>query len=107
MWESRRGRRWVVSHSISTQEGIHTRIGEVYLGVGDNILPFLEELLEGRTEVGSGRMDGVPVENLDRADFWVARGGDKVLDDMGCDGGCTTYEASEQNRARRGERPAE
>jgi len=78
------------------------------LGIGDDVFPVLEELLEGGAEVGSGWTDGIPVENLDRADFWVACGGYKVLDDMGCDGGCTTYarrrwEYQNKTPARRGE----
>ena len=85
----------MVSHPVGAQEGQgrerRTRIGEVYLGVGDDVLLVFEELLEGRAEVGSGWMDSVPVENLNRADFWVGGGRYKVLDDMGCNGGCTTY----------------
>jgi len=84
----------VVIHPVSTQEGqeeIRTRIGEVYLGVRDDVLLVFEELLEGCAEVGGRRMDSVPVEYLNRADFWVGGGRYKVLDDMGCDGRCTTY----------------
>lgn len=80
------------------------------MGVGDDVFLVLEELLKRRAEVGSGWMDGVPVENLDGADFWVARGGYKVLDDVGCDGGCATYvrrrrEGERTTPTRRGEGP--
>lgn len=60
------------------------------MGVRDDALLVFEELLEGRAEVGGRRMDSVPVEYLNRADFWVGSGRYKVLDDMGSDGGCST-----------------
>ena len=98
------GSQWsVVRYPVGTQEGegrMRTRIGEVYLGVSDDALLVFEELLEGRAEVGGRRMDSVPIEYLNRADFWVGGGGYKVLDDMGCDGGCTTYSRRRLERER-------
>ena len=99
------GRRWsVVRYPVGTQEGegrMRTRIGEVYLGVSDDVLLVFEELLERCAEVGGRRMDSVPIEYLNRADFWVGGGGYKVLDDMGCDGGCTTYARRRFERERK------
>jgi hypothetical protein len=88
----------VVSHPVGTQKEPRTRIGEVYLGISDDVLPIFEELLVGGAEVGGRRMDRVPVEYLNRADFWVGGSRYKVLDDMGCDGGCTTYRCERQRK---------
>jgi hypothetical protein len=82
--------------------GARTRIGEVNLGIGDDILLVLEEPFERGAEVGSGRVNGVPVEDLDRTNVWVACDWYEVLDDMWCDGGCTTYVRRRCERQRKG-----